>query len=331
MIFAKPWEYLWGSWHWHYSFRRARGRRLTSGEAHVRNLDGLPRLKEGNCHGTSLQFLRIIVYCIVLYYCNLGEFKCLFLQNFPFEVELGQQVDCIHNIKPFSSVWGGRKFFRHRWVASWDCLTTYTLLRHHKNISFKQFVSILLLNFGGCGLRYVLRRLRVAMPSEFLPQLGHVVGFQLEYLTHLCKDEWSVFIPLLNFRVMVIPRAHAKDFSQNIVPVRDWNKDFNWHLSGISLHSQIHSSFCRIKPAWSLILDVYQIHIDLPSHIIASPLLSFWFSLFVCLSFSLVHSSQLCGQTSGYIFLYCRVFWGWPGCSVLSLFTSLLSSLASCD
>ena len=209
MIFAKPWEYLWGSWHWHYSFRRARGRRLTSGEAHVRNLDGLPRLKEGNCHGTSLQFLRIIVYCIVLYYCNLGEFKCLFLQNFPFEVELGQQVDCIHNIKPFSSVWGGRKFFRHGWVASWDCLTTYTLLRHHKNISFKQFVSILLLNFGGCGLRYVLRRLRVAMPSEFLPQLGHVVGFQLEYLTHLCKDEWSVFIPLLNFRVMVI-REHMQ-------------------------------------------------------------------------------------------------------------------------
>ena len=103
-------------------------------------------------------------------------------------------------------------------------------------------VSILLGNFGSCGLRYVLRRLRVAMPSEFLPQLWLVVGFQLEYLTHLCKGEWNVFIPLLNFRVMLSPRARAKGSSQKVVSVRDWNKDFNRRLSGISLHSQIRTA-----------------------------------------------------------------------------------------
>ena len=91
-----------------------------------------------------------------------------------------------------------------------------------------------------------------------------------------------------------------------------------------------HSSFCRVKPPWTL--DVYQIHIDL--HIVDGPLLCFWFFLFLRLFFSLVHSSPLCGQTSGYIFLCCRGFGCWPcrpGCSALSLFTSLLSSSVSCD
>ena len=294
IIFAKPWDYLWGSWHWHYSFCRARGRRLTSGR--TQNLDGLARLNEGKCQGRLLQFPRMT--CCEPYYCNLGEFKCLFLQKFLFEVKLKQQVDCTHNIKPFSLVWGGRKLFRHGWVASWECLTAYTLplQQHQKTITFKQLCCSTL------GLRVEVRSATTACcDAKRVPPPALACGS-----TDSSWNTSPIYAKtngVFSFLCLIFGswwfRKHTKyrfcwGLEQRFLSALER------HLSAFK---NTHSSFCRVKPPWTL--DVYQIHIDL--HIVDSPLLCFWFFLFLRLFFSLVHSSPLCGQTSGYIFLCGRV------------------------